>query len=157
MLRMADAPLLPFDFRAFYKTVDGYAGELITLLDQSRTQYALFHQLQQEDDYVYAGDPTLAMLPPADKGAPPFLDFSPLQNALGRLEKTTGRLSDTLARTSLSGNKQDEVNRALVPGGATIAVFGRSPPTSLVPAYYLCSGCLYRVWRKDIAGHPGSH
>jgi N-acetylated-alpha-linked acidic dipeptidase len=113
MLRMADAPLLPFDFRAFYKTVNEYAADLISLMDQARTQYALFHQLLQENDYGYAGDPTKVLLPPADKGGSPFLNFSPLQNALGRLEKAANRLSDTLAGSSLSGSKEQAINRAL--------------------------------------------
>ncbi len=113
MLRMADAPLLPFDFRAFYKTVNEYSADLISLMDQTRTQYALFHQLLQENDFSYASDPTTVLLPPADKGSSPFLNFSPLQNALGRLEKAANRLSDTLAGSSLSDSKEQAINHAL--------------------------------------------
>src|ERR1700722_6305192 len=40
-LRMADAPLLPFDFRSLYKTVNDYATELVTMLDQMREARAL--------------------------------------------------------------------------------------------------------------------
>jgi N-acetylated-alpha-linked acidic dipeptidase len=113
MLRMADVPLLPFDFRSFYKTVSEYSTELINQLDQSRAQYLLFHQLLQDNDFGYAGDPTNTLLPPADKGETPYLNFSPLQNALRRLERSTNRLSDTLAGSALSGSKQKEVNHAL--------------------------------------------
>jgi N-acetylated-alpha-linked acidic dipeptidase len=113
MLRMADVPLLPFDFRSFYKTVSEYNNELVGLMDQSRTQYPLFHQLLSENDFGYAGDPTAALLPPADKGEPPFLNFAPLQTALRRLERSANRLSDILSVLVLSGSKQEEVNRAL--------------------------------------------
>src|SRR6202008_822294 len=40
-LRMADAALLPFDFRALYKTINGYATDLMTELDQMRETTAL--------------------------------------------------------------------------------------------------------------------
>lgn len=117
ILRMADAPLLPFDFRAFYKIVNGYADELIGLMEQSRTQYPLFRQLLHEKDFDYAGNPGTPLLPPADKGETPFLDFSALQNALSRLEKITGHLSDTLSGSLLSHSmpvgREEEVNREL--------------------------------------------
>ncbi|HEY8971023.1 MAG TPA: M28 family peptidase, partial [Puia sp.] len=57
-LRMADAGLLPFDFRCLYKTVSGYAGELTSLVDQMRENTALSNQLIRGSYYTYAGDPT---------------------------------------------------------------------------------------------------
>ncbi|HTI12008.1 MAG TPA: transferrin receptor-like dimerization domain-containing protein [Puia sp.] len=115
-LRMADAPHLPFDFRSFYKTVNGYAGELSTLLDQMRENTSLTNQLLKENHYGYAGDPTLVLLPPPVKDEVPYLNFSPLQNALSRLEQATNRLADTLAKSKLPEDKQDVVNKALYKG-----------------------------------------
>ena len=112
-LRLADAPQLPFDFKSFYKTVNGYAVELITLLDQLRESTSLNNQLLKENHYGYAGDPTVILLPPPAKDEVPYLDFSPLQNALKKLESTTNRLSDTLAKSTLPEAKQDAVNQAL--------------------------------------------
>lgn len=115
-LRMADATRLPFDFRSFYKTVNGYAGELTTLLDQMRENTSLNNQLLKENDYGYAGDPTVTLLPPPAKEEVPYLNFSSLQNALNQLEKATNRLADTLAKSTLSPDKQDAVNQALYRG-----------------------------------------
>ena len=115
-LRMADAPHLPFDFRSFYKTVNGYAGELSTLLDQMRENTSLTNQLLKENHYGYAGDPTVVLLPPPAKDEVPYLNFSPLQNALSRLEQATNRLADTLAKSKLPEDKQDVVNKALYKG-----------------------------------------
>ena len=112
-LRMADAPQLPFDFKSFYKTVNGYAGELITLLDQLRENTSLANQLLKENHYGYAGDPTVTLLPPAAKDEVPYLNFSSLQNALTRLEQATNHLSDTLSKSKLPEDKQDAVNQAL--------------------------------------------
>jgi N-acetylated-alpha-linked acidic dipeptidase len=114
---MADAPLLPFDFRSFYKTVNGYFTELTTLLDQMRENTSLSNQLIKEKDYVYAGDPTVTLLPPPVKDEVPYLDFSPLQNALRNLEKATDHLADTLGKImskgDLASNVSDTVNQAL--------------------------------------------
>lgn len=112
-LRMANAPQLPFDFRSLYKTVDGYVNELIAQLDQMRESTALTNQILKENHYGYAGDPTVTLLPPPAKDEVPHLDFSSLQNALSQLERTTNRLSDTLAKSTLPENKQDVVNQAL--------------------------------------------
>ncbi len=115
-LRMAEAPRLPFDFRSFYKTVNGYATELMTLLDQMRDNTSLANQLLKENHYGYAADPTLTLLPPKAKDEVPYLNFSSLQNALNGLERTTSRLSDTLSKFMGTEDKQDAVNQALYKG-----------------------------------------
>ena len=112
-LRMADATVLPFDFRAFYRTVSGYVTDLTTLLDQQRETTALSNQVLKENHYLYAQDPTVQLLPPASKTEVPFLNFSNLQNALTLLETATSRLGDSLARTRLSGGRAEVVNQAL--------------------------------------------
>jgi N-acetylated-alpha-linked acidic dipeptidase len=112
-LRMADASLLPFDFRSLYKTVSGYATELTGLLDQMRESTALSNQLIREHHYSYAGDPTVTLLPPPVKDEVPYLDFSPLQNALRNLEMATDHLADTLGKRNLTANVSDAVNQAL--------------------------------------------
>ncbi|HVU59181.1 MAG TPA: transferrin receptor-like dimerization domain-containing protein, partial [Puia sp.] len=112
-LRMADAGLLPFDFRSFSKTVSGYIGELTTLADQVRENTALSNQLIKGNYYTYAGDPTVTLLPPPVKDEAPYLDFSPLQNAIRALEKATDRLADTLGKQKLTTTASDAVNQAL--------------------------------------------
>jgi N-acetylated-alpha-linked acidic dipeptidase len=111
-LRMADAPLLPFDFRAFYRTVNGYVNELIGMQAQMRETTELTNRLIRDKDYAEAGDPTKPLLPPKALEEVPYLDFSPLQNALSALEKSTNQLAETLAGKP-SGEKEDAINRAL--------------------------------------------
>ena len=84
---MADATLLPFDFRALYKTINGYATELMTELDQMRETTALTNQLIKEHVLWYATDTALHLMPPPVKDEVPYLNFSSLQNALNGLEK----------------------------------------------------------------------
>jgi N-acetylated-alpha-linked acidic dipeptidase len=112
-LRMADATLLPFDFRALYKTINGYATELITELDQMRETTELTNQLVKEHIFGNATDTALHLMPPAVKDEVPYLNFSSLQNALNDLEKVTNRLADTLTRSRPTGARADAVNQAL--------------------------------------------
>jgi N-acetylated-alpha-linked acidic dipeptidase len=112
-LRMADAALLPFDFRALYKTINGYATELMTELDQLRETTELTNQLIKEHIFGNATDTALHLMPPAVKDQVPYLNFSSLQNALNDLEKVTNRLADTLAKSKSTGARADAVNQAL--------------------------------------------
>ena len=112
-LRLADAEALPFDFKSLYKTINGYATELITFSDQLRENISVDNLLIKEKNYNYAADPTEKLLPPAIKDEVPYLNFSSLQNALTELEKTTNDLSTVLAKGNFSTAKQDEINQSL--------------------------------------------
>jgi N-acetylated-alpha-linked acidic dipeptidase len=112
-LRMADATMLPFDFRALYKTINGYAADLMSELDQLRETTSITNQLIRDRDFVNATDTALHLLPPAPKDEVPYLNWSSLQNALNGLEKVSTRLADTLARANLTGARADAVNKAL--------------------------------------------
>ena len=112
-LRMADVPLLPFDFRVLYKTINGYVTELMGDVDQMRENTTLTNQILKDRDYGYATDTARHLLPPAGKSEVPYLSFSSLQNALGELDQVTSRLADTLAKVHLTGSRAQAVNEAL--------------------------------------------
>jgi N-acetylated-alpha-linked acidic dipeptidase len=112
-LRLAEAEALPFDFKSLYKTINGYATELIASVDQLRETTSVENQLIKEKNYNYAGDPTVKLLPPSIKDEVPYLNFSSLQNVLTDLEKTTNELSAALAKGKFSTAKQDEINQSL--------------------------------------------
>jgi N-acetylated-alpha-linked acidic dipeptidase len=112
-LRMADATVLPFDFRALYKTINGYTTELMTELDEMRETTTLTNQLIRDHVFGNATDTALHLMPPAAKVEVPYLNWSSLQNALNELEKVTNRLADTLAKSRPAGAHADAVNQAL--------------------------------------------
>ncbi|HTR30334.1 MAG TPA: transferrin receptor-like dimerization domain-containing protein [Puia sp.] len=112
-MRMADAPMLPFDFRALYKTINGYATDLMTELEQMRETTSMTNQLIRERYFTNATDTALHLSPPAPKDEVPYLNWASLQNALNGLEKVSARLADTLAKARLTGARADAVNKAL--------------------------------------------
>lgn len=112
-LRLADADILPFDFRYLYRTINGYLGELTGLADQLRESTALENKLIKDRTYQLAADPTKQFTAPGPKDEVPFLDFSPLQNALTALEKASTGLADSLGRSTIAADKRKRINEAL--------------------------------------------
>lgn len=113
MLRVADAEVLPFDFKSLYKTINGYVTDLTTQVEQMREATAVENQLIKEKKYEYAADPKKKELPPTVKDEVPFLNFAGLQNSMTELEKATNRLSDVLMGGKLTAAQKNEVNKKL--------------------------------------------
>ncbi len=113
ILRMADADDLPFDFSNLYKTADGYADELINLVHDMRDATETENELLNKNVYKLASDPTKTYIQPKPKTEVPFIDFSPLQNALMALKNSTDSLSINLKKdSSLNENKNVQLAHA---------------------------------------------
>jgi len=112
-MRMANAEVLPFDFRSLQKTIATYLTEVMTLLDQSRENIAIENQLIKEGRYTQAADPLEKYFPPAPKEEAPFLNFSSLQNALLELEKSSAALNDVLGKPALTAEQKNNINKSL--------------------------------------------
>jgi N-acetylated-alpha-linked acidic dipeptidase len=113
VLRMANADVLPFDFTHLYNTVNGYADELIKLVNDSRESTAIENKLIQSGDYKTGEDPTKTFIPPVAKSAVPYLDFSPLQNALAELKKSADSLKVVFQDKIKSNSVSDAFNQSL--------------------------------------------
>ena len=107
VLRMADADCLPFDYSNLYKTANGYATELINLTNDMRDATVIENQLLNENEYKLASDPTKTYIQPKPKDEVPFIDFSPLQNALTALKKSTDSLSIIVKKNSSSNENMN--------------------------------------------------
>jgi N-acetylated-alpha-linked acidic dipeptidase len=88
-LRMANADVLPFDFRSFYNTVSGYVDNVSRLLEDMREATRLENQMIREKRFTYAADPTKTFVAPDAKEEVPYLNFSGLNNAMADLETAT--------------------------------------------------------------------
>jgi N-acetylated-alpha-linked acidic dipeptidase len=113
VLRMADADVLPFDFRTLYTTVNRYTKELMDLLQQTKENTEIENQLIKQNEYKLAADPTKTFIVPKPKDEVPYLDFSPLQNALSALQKSTDSLAKVWDKAVASKTDHDALNRSL--------------------------------------------
>ncbi len=110
VLRMADAEQLPFNFATLQKTIAGYVKELVNSTDQLRENTQIENEVINSKAYSLAADPTEKEQLPQPKPAVPFIDFSPVQNALTELESASRTLNQWLAKT---GTLSEKANASL--------------------------------------------
>ncbi len=113
VLRMADADELPFDFTHLYTAVNDYADELKNLLRTERESTELQNEIIEAGAYNIGQDPAKHLLPPAMQPTVPYLDFSPLENALQHLKKTTDTLEIVFRDKIKNDNASDAMNQSL--------------------------------------------
>ncbi len=113
VLRMSEADGLPFDFTHLYKTVDKYVSELTDLLNSTRENTELENEIIHDRFYQIGEDPTKGYKVPATGTEVPYLDFSPLQNALAHLQKSTDSLRVTYREKLQENNVGNAFNQAL--------------------------------------------
>jgi len=107
-LRLAEADVLPFDFRNLHTTIKGYITELISNLDQMREKVKVENELIAKKAYLIAADPTEGLKTPTTESEVPFIDFSLILNALSNLEKAASHLEQ--AKASADVNKINNLN-----------------------------------------------
>lgn len=113
VLRMADAEVLPFDFRNLQATINKYVTELNELLDKMRENTLVENQLIKANVFALANDPTKHEQLPMAKDTVPKLDFSALKNAVDTLKKAADKLAaNWLAAAQGTGNNE-KLNKLL--------------------------------------------
>lgn len=112
-LRMANAPVLPFDFRDLYKVINGYIAELMTLTDDMRESIAIENKLIIQNKYTLAADPAKTFIVPKPKEEVPYIDFSPLQNAMVSLQKITDSVAVIIKKYDSTNGNHNALNKQL--------------------------------------------
>ncbi len=113
-LRAANADVLPVKFSGFADNVAMYVDELTAMVGSMRAATARHNSLVDDGAYVLAADPTQRNVPPSAKGAIPYLNFAPLQNAQQDLMTSAQRCDRLLQEFAKSGAKSVEINRLLL-------------------------------------------
>ncbi len=112
-LRLANADKLPFDFQSFHRTTSKYLEEVTALIENMRQATEAENRLIAEKRFVHAADPTKAFRAPEPKGPVPYLDFSPLQNAIARLEKVSKTYADASTLQNIQPDQLEALNAIL--------------------------------------------
>jgi N-acetylated-alpha-linked acidic dipeptidase len=116
VLRMADSDIMPYDFEGLSHTVAQYIDEVKALLETRRKEAEdIKHNL---DDGVYeaVNDPRNPTLAPPPREIPPYLNFSPLDNAAAALKQAAAQYSKALATAqgkSLAPDRLQTINQQL--------------------------------------------
>ncbi len=113
VLRLANADVLPFEFGQWFKTVETYKDELLSLMEASRREVEEHNKLVGKNAFELAADPREPFVKPAIREKVPFLDFSPLQNTLALLQESTEKYAAT-KKDGLPVTIQQQLNALLI-------------------------------------------
>lgn len=112
-LRLANADVLPFEFKQWYSTVSGYLGEIMKSTESMRTAVEKHNTMVEKNVFELAADPTKPFTNPMKKEGVPFLDFTPLQNEMESLKISIEKLS-SIDISKLSKEKRTALNQKLM-------------------------------------------
>jgi N-acetylated-alpha-linked acidic dipeptidase len=112
VLGLSEAETLPFEFKNLHRTISEYVADLMNLADQMRESTLVQNQVIKSGNYRLAKDPAKFFKAPEPEEEVPFIDFSPLQNALRSLELSSAKLSEALSKSSPEKGKA-ELNKRL--------------------------------------------
>jgi N-acetylated-alpha-linked acidic dipeptidase len=139
-LRMLDADVLPFDFRTLYKEIKSYSTELQTLISNLRETTSINNEIIQKKYLVIAADTTKPNFPVAAKPEVPYINFSPLENAIAGLGKACDHAAAILDNETLNGSQKEVLNRRLYQAEQQLL---------------LSNGLPLRPWYKHVLYAPG--
>lgn len=86
-LRLANAPILPFEFKGLADNIRLYVTELEELANKMRRDTGRQNQLIDDGTFSAALNPYKTLGPPKRQKPVPHINFAPLKNSLVRLEK----------------------------------------------------------------------
>jgi N-acetylated-alpha-linked acidic dipeptidase len=112
-LRMLNADLLPFDYRMLCSQIKTYTAELQELIANLRETTSINNEIIRRKYGVLAADTAITFIAPAIKQEVPYIDFSPLENAVTSLCRASDHAFALLKNTSLHTKEQDILNRHL--------------------------------------------
>jgi N-acetylated-alpha-linked acidic dipeptidase len=126
VLRIADADLLPFDFVDFTDTIQRYLSELKKLQGSMRDEIGEKDKEIEEGVFAATSDPRQISVSPRTEDVPPYLNFTPLDNAVEKLSHSTDRFEKDLdklkqsEKSSLTGDALQNLNKRLMRSERTL-------------------------------------
>ncbi len=112
-LRMLNADILPFDFRILYKEIKTYTTELQTMISNLRESTSVNNEIIRKKYFLIANDTANSYSPPVQKQEIPYIDFSPLQNAIISLGRAADHSFEAMNTKGMTGKQMDSLNRML--------------------------------------------
>jgi N-acetylated-alpha-linked acidic dipeptidase len=98
VIRLADADLLPYDFKALAEIVGKYVDEVKKLLKKMQEDIRERNKEISEGVFTATADPKKVYVPPPLEEVPPYLNFAPLENASDSLTRSSDRYAMALKK-----------------------------------------------------------
>jgi N-acetylated-alpha-linked acidic dipeptidase len=97
VIRLADAPVLPFDFTDQADTIEKYTKELERLLTDKQNEIRERNLELEQGVFKATLDPRHPTVAPPHEDVPPFINFAPMQNAVQVLAHAAERYRKALS------------------------------------------------------------
>ncbi|MDZ7362475.1 MAG: M28 family peptidase [candidate division KSB1 bacterium] len=119
VLRLADQDVLPFEFMNCTETIAKYAKEVMKLADDMREETEELNRRLTDKTLEAVADPKETYVAPKPQAPVPYLNFSPLQNAVAKAQQSArsyDRAMNGLMANgkSLTAEKQKALNTILM-------------------------------------------
>jgi N-acetylated-alpha-linked acidic dipeptidase len=115
VMRLADAPLLPFEFGNLTDTLRRYADEIERLAVSQRDEIRERNRQIEEGVFSATHDARRPLVAPKPEAVPPYLNFAPLRNALDTVALASERYRRAAAKNrSALGEQAKAVNARLM-------------------------------------------
>jgi N-acetylated-alpha-linked acidic dipeptidase len=98
IMRLADAEVTPFEYKAEAETIAKYVQDLEKLLKDKQDEITERNLELEEGVFTATADPRKAYVPPSAKPVPPFMNFAPLKNGVESLKRSAERYQAALAK-----------------------------------------------------------
>ena len=129
VLRLANADILPFNFDPLRETIATYLEEVMKSCESMRKEVKKHNKLIEENAFYLAADPTKPFVEPMKKESIPFLDFTPVQNSMIRLQASIARFN-SINFNSLSESELETLNKQLMHSELTLTYASGLPRRS---------------------------
>jgi len=104
MMRLAGADLIPVDYAPQAEAIAKYEAELEKLLKDKQDEFTELNLQLQEGVFTATADPRKPSFPPPAETVPPYMNFSPMKNAIELLKKSSERYSKALSTWQMKGS-----------------------------------------------------
>jgi N-acetylated-alpha-linked acidic dipeptidase len=143
ILRLADADLLPFEFTDLADTIHLYQKQVEKLAGDERAEIVERNKEIEEGVFSAANDPRRPQITPPHADVPPYLNFTPLDNASDALTRSAERYQTALKKAWPAGVPAatlQDVNQKLMESERRLTT---------------SDGLLRRPWYKHMIYAPG--
>ena len=147
-MRLADADLIPVDYSPQAEAISKYETELEKLLKEKQDEFTERNLELQEGVFKATNDPRRPTQPPPAETVPPYMNFSPMKNAIDTLKKSAEHYSKALSKWRDNGSPQLSAEKVELINADLIQV----------PRLFLNEkGLPERPWFKNQVYAPGAY
>jgi N-acetylated-alpha-linked acidic dipeptidase len=119
VMRLADADVIPYEYKGQAETIGRFVKELEKLLKDKQDEITEDNLELKEGVFTAMSDPRKTCVPPPKKEVPPYMNFAPLKNGVEAIKANAERYEAAFAKWQASGSplpaqEAEDLNQELI-------------------------------------------